>query len=82
MIHSREKSTDEIFEFIDIYNTFEKRKPLVCVPSSYNQVFERELSERGSQYNNLCKSSFKKCLSFNAQYSNFHIKEWKIIRMR
>jgi phosphoenolpyruvate phosphomutase len=47
MIHSRSKTTDEIFEFCDRYNNFEDRRPLVAVPSSYNQVFEKELAERG-----------------------------------
>ncbi len=67
MIHSREKSPDEIFEFIDIYNTFEKRKPLVCVPSSYNQVFERELSEKGVNIiiyaNHLLRSAYPSMLN-------------------
>ncbi len=47
MIHSREKTPDEVFDFIDQYNQFEDRKPLVCVPSSYNTVTEDELIERG-----------------------------------
>lgn len=47
MIHSREKSPAEIFEFCDRYATLENRKPLVAVPSSYNTVTEQELQERG-----------------------------------
>jgi len=47
MIHSREKTPDEIFEFCDRYKDLENRKPLVVVPSSYNQVTEKELIERG-----------------------------------
>jgi phosphoenolpyruvate phosphomutase len=47
MIHSREKSPAEVFEFIERYNQLENRKPLVCVPSSYNTVTETELIERG-----------------------------------
>lgn len=47
MIHSRQKKPDEIFEFIDLYNQLENRRPLVCVPSSYNEVRESELAERG-----------------------------------
>lgn len=47
MIHSREKSPDEIFAFCDLYATLPNRKPLVAVPSSYNQVTEEELQERG-----------------------------------
>jgi phosphoenolpyruvate phosphomutase len=47
MIHSREKSPDEIFEFCKRYNTLPTRKPLVVVPSSYNQVTEEELQGHG-----------------------------------
>lgn len=47
MIHSREKSPAEIFAFCDLYATLPNRKPLVAVPSSYNQVTEEELQERG-----------------------------------
>lgn len=47
MIHSREKSPDEIFEFCDRYATLPNRIPLVAVPSSYNTVTEQELQNRG-----------------------------------
>lgn len=47
MIHSREKTPDEIFEFCDRYNKLPNRKPLVAVPSSYNTVTEKELADRG-----------------------------------
>lgn len=47
MIHSREKSPDEIFAFCDRYATLDNRKPLVAVPSSYNTVTEQELQARG-----------------------------------
>ena len=47
MIHSRQKDPKEIFEFIERYNKFENRKTLVCVPSSYSQVREDQLLEKG-----------------------------------
>ncbi|MEP2654089.1 MAG: phosphoenolpyruvate mutase [Paraglaciecola sp.] len=47
MIHSREKTTDEIFEFCDKYAALENKKILVVVPSSYNKVYESELVARG-----------------------------------
>ena len=47
MIHSREKTPDEIFEFCERYNQLENRKTLVAVPSSYNQVTEEELQNYG-----------------------------------
>ena len=47
MIHSRQKSFDEIKEFAKLYNQLPNRKPLVVVPSSYNQVTEQELIDSG-----------------------------------
>ena len=47
MIHSREKSPDEIFEFCDRYAQLSNKKTLVVVPSSYNSVYESELIARG-----------------------------------
>src|SRR5690606_24080605 len=47
MIHSRQKTPDEIFEFCRLYDKLSNRVPLVAVPSSYNQVTERELADRG-----------------------------------
>lgn len=47
MIHSRQKTFDEIKEFAKLYNQLPNKKPLVVVPSSYNQVTEEELIENG-----------------------------------
>ncbi len=47
MIHSRRKEPDEVFEFCRIAQTFDKRVPIVAVPSSYNAVSEEELADRG-----------------------------------
>lgn len=47
LIHSRQKTPDEIFEFCDRFRADEPRVPLIVVPSSYNQVTEEELVERG-----------------------------------
>lgn len=45
MIHSRKKDFEEIREFTKLYNELQNRKPLIVVPSSYNQVKEEELIE-------------------------------------
>jgi phosphoenolpyruvate phosphomutase len=62
MIHSKEKSPDEIFTFCDEYAKVETRAPLVVVPSSYNQVTETELMERGASIviyaNHLIRSAY------------------------
>ncbi len=47
MIHSKEKDPAEIFEFCREYREFERKVPLVAVPSMYNQVTEKQLSEAG-----------------------------------
>ena len=46
MIHSRQKSPDEVFEFCKRYNEFENRKPLVVVPTSYNCLLYTSPSPR------------------------------------
>jgi phosphoenolpyruvate phosphomutase len=47
MIHSREKTPDEIFEFCDRYSQLANKKTLIAVPSSYNSVYEHELQAKG-----------------------------------
>ncbi len=47
MIHSRQKKPDEIFEFCGLYSQFSNRRPLVVVPTCYNQVTEEELMANG-----------------------------------
>jgi phosphoenolpyruvate phosphomutase / 2-hydroxyethylphosphonate cytidylyltransferase len=47
MIHSREKSAEEILEFCARYREFEKQVPLIAVPSSYNAVTDTALAEAG-----------------------------------
>jgi phosphoenolpyruvate phosphomutase len=47
MIHSRNSSPDEIFEFCKNYSKLEPKVPLVAVPSTYNQVTEKELEAQG-----------------------------------
>ena len=47
MIHSRQKTPDEIFQFAQKFRGKHKTIPLVSVPSTYNQVTEDELIENG-----------------------------------
>ncbi|BAI87872.1 MULTISPECIES: phosphoenolpyruvate mutase [Limnospira] len=47
MIHSRQKTPDEVFAFCQDYNRLENRKPLIAVPSSYNSCHEEELQAQG-----------------------------------
>lgn len=63
MIHSRQKSPDEVFEFCERFSKFEKKVPLVVVPTSYNTVTEEEFAKRGVNVviyaNQLMRASYK-----------------------
>lgn len=62
MIHSRQKSPDEILEFCKRYKTIPNKKTLVVVPSSYNSIKENELEKAGANVviyaNQLLRSAF------------------------
>ncbi len=47
MIHSKEKDGNEIFEFCKEYQKFEKKVPLIAVPTTYSHVTEEELRNAG-----------------------------------
>lgn len=47
MIHSKEKTPDEVFAFCEAWSKLSLPVPLVAVPSTYYKVTEDELSERG-----------------------------------
>ncbi len=62
MIHSRRKKPDEIFEFADEFGKWNTGKPLVLVPTTFNQVTEEEMFEHGARIiihaNHLLRSSY------------------------
>ncbi|WP_420854576.1 phosphoenolpyruvate mutase [Sneathiella marina] len=62
MIHSRQKTPDEVFAFCNKYNQIENRVPLVAVPTSYNSITDTELAEAGVNVviyaNHLLRASF------------------------
>jgi phosphoenolpyruvate phosphomutase / 2-hydroxyethylphosphonate cytidylyltransferase len=47
MIHSRSTELDEIKAFCNRYNEYPNRKPLIVVPTTFNQVTEAELIDLG-----------------------------------
>ncbi|MBU1109376.1 MAG: phosphoenolpyruvate mutase [Candidatus Riflebacteria bacterium] len=47
MIHSRQKTPDEIFGFCREYNCLSERKPLVVVPSTFSSTSEEQLIDNG-----------------------------------
>lgn len=62
MIHSKEKTPDEVFEFCREYKKFKYKVPLVVVPSTYSIVKEDELVKSGVRVviyaNHLLRSSY------------------------
>ena len=67
MIHSQKTQPDEILAFADSYQSLcqglGRRPLLVCVPTAYNTITDRELAERGFNIvihaNHLLRSSYK-----------------------
>jgi len=47
MIHSKSNSPKEIFSFSEVFKKKYPNTPLVCVPSTYNQVKENQLQNAG-----------------------------------
>jgi phosphoenolpyruvate phosphomutase / 2-hydroxyethylphosphonate cytidylyltransferase len=47
MIHGRDKTPAEIFEFCDRFRATDKDTLVVAVPTAYNSVYESELADRG-----------------------------------
>ncbi|MFA5942642.1 MAG: phosphoenolpyruvate mutase [Candidatus Paceibacterota bacterium] len=47
MIHSKEKSPEEILAFCKEYKKFKRKVPLVVVPTTYDTVTEEELQKAG-----------------------------------
>lgn len=47
MIHSRKKDPAEILEFCDKFRAEDKKTPIVVVPTSFNQITEKELASHG-----------------------------------
>jgi len=62
MIHSSEKEPKEIFQFCSEFKKFNKKVPLVVVPTSYNTVKEEELKDAGAKIiiyaNHLLRSAY------------------------
>lgn len=47
MIHSKEKSPKQVLDFCREYNKFKKKVPLIAVPTTYDEITEKELQEAG-----------------------------------
>ena len=62
MIHSKNKSGEDIFEFMKQFRDYSKDIPLVLVPTTYNQFTEDELHAHGANIiihaNHLLRSAY------------------------
>ena len=62
MIHSKDKSGDDIKSFCISFRKFNTTTPIVVVPSSYNHIFENEFIDWGANIviyaNHLLRASF------------------------
>ena len=62
MIHSRQKSPDEILSFLKAFRAKDSKTPIVVVPTSFNAITAQELSEAGANIiiyaNHLLRASF------------------------
>jgi len=62
MIHSKEKTPDEILSFLAAYQKFETIRPIIVVPSTYNTITEKELADAGANIviyaNQLLRSAY------------------------
>lgn len=67
MIHSKDKDPKNVFKFAEEYKRLLKelnlKKPLICVPTSYNSVYESELIDNGFNIviyaNHMLRASYK-----------------------
>ena len=66
LIHSKEKDPKQIFQFSEKFIKSRYYKPMICVPSSYSQVKEKELIKNGFKIviyaNHLMRSSYPSML--------------------
>lgn len=62
MIHSRQKTPDEVYAFCDTFRKDDPKTPIVVVPTTYNDVPEEELAAHGVNVvihaNHLIRSAF------------------------
>ena len=62
MIHSRQKTPDEVYAFCDAFRKVDPKTPIIVVPTTYNAVTEAELAAHGVNVvihaNHLIRSAF------------------------
>ena len=67
LIHSKEKNPKQIFDFARHFTKSKHYKPMVCVPSTYSYVHEKELVKKGFKVviyaNHMMRSSYPSMLN-------------------
>ncbi len=67
LIHSKEKNPKQIFDFAKKFAKSKYYKPMVCVPSTYSYVHEKELIKKGFKVviyaNHMMRSSYPSMLN-------------------
>ncbi|MDY0278178.1 MAG: phosphoenolpyruvate mutase [Acholeplasma sp.] len=62
MIHSKEKHGNDIIEFLEKFREYSKDIPVIVVPTTYNHLTEKELSDKGANIiihaNHLLRSAY------------------------
>ena len=62
MIHSKEKSGEDIIKFLNLFRKFSTTIPVIVVPTSYNHMHEEELNKSGANIiihaNHLLRSAY------------------------
>ncbi len=67
LIHSKEKNPKQIFDFAKKFTKSKYYKPMVCVPSTYSYVHEKDLIKKGFKVviyaNHMMRSSYPSMLN-------------------
>ncbi len=62
MIHSKSKTPDEVYAFVDAFRATDGKTPIIVVPTTYNTVTEEEFAQHGVNVvihaNHLIRSAF------------------------
>ena len=63
LIHSKEKTPKEIFQFAKLFKKSKFYKPMIAIPSTYSKTYEKELTKHGFKIviyaNHLLRASYK-----------------------
>ena len=89
LIHSKDKTPNQIFKFSKAFRKSRYFKPMICVPSSYSKTYEKDLSKNGFSIviyaNHLLRASYmimKKTASDILQFHRSYETEKNIVSVK